>query len=211
MKVSGRVAVIGVGTMGEAIVRGLKRRKLVASSRLRGTVRTQTRAKELNETLGIRIGTDNAEAVRTADVVVFCLKPQNVVRTIQTLARSRCFAHQPLLISIAAGVTSREIEEAVGAPCPVIRAMPNTPCAIARGTTVISRGKSARASHVRTAHAIFDPLGLTLELEEKHFNTVTGLSGSGPAFGYLMIESLADGGVMMGLPRAVATLLAART
>jgi len=210
--IDGRVAILGVGTMGEAIVRGLRGGQRGGSaSRLRGTVRSSARAAELTRRLRITVGTDNAEAARSASVVVVCLKPQNVLRVLGEVAAAGALEAAPLVVSIAAGVKTEEIEAVVGPKCPVVRAMPNTPCAIGKGTTVLTGGTRARRRHLAIAHEIFDPLGETLELEERHFDTVTGLSGSGPAFGYLMIEALADGGVMMGLPRAVAIRLAART
>ena len=207
----GSVAVIGVGTMGEAILRGLLSAKLVPASRLHGAVRSEARAAELREQLGLEVATDNVAVARKAETIVIALKPQMVLAAIRHLASAGAIHEDQLIISIAAGVTCAEIEAALGAPCAVIRAMPNTPCAIGKGTIVLSPGARTGPRHLETAHKIFDSLGMTLELEEKHLNTVTGLSGSGPAFGYIMIEALADGGVMMGLPRAVAITLAART
>lgn len=207
----GSVAVIGVGTMGEAILRGMLGAKLVPASHLRGAVRSEARAKELSRSLGIEVGTDNLAAARQAETIVIALKPQAVLGALQHLAEAGVLHAEQIVISIAAGVTLAELEAAVGTPCAVIRAMPNTPCAIGKGTIVLAPGARAKARHLHVAHRIFDSLGITLELEEKHLNTVTGLSGSGPAFGYIMIEALADGGVMMGLPRQVATTLAART
>jgi pyrroline-5-carboxylate reductase len=211
LKIAGKVAVIGVGTMGESILRGIRRSRLVPPSRLHGTVRTPQRAEELERKLGVRVGVDNLEAVRGARLVLLCLKPQDVLRQIRRFIGRDLVRPDQLFISIAAGVRLSEIEETLNYPCPVIRAMPNTPCEIGEGTTVLARGSNARMRHLRIAQAIFGSLGVTLELEERHFNTVTGLSGSGPAFGYLMVEALADGGVMMGLPRSVAIILAART
>ncbi len=211
MSIDGRVAVLGVGTMGEAILKGLRSGDHpVPASRLRGTVRGKSRAQELTRRLRVRIGTDNVHAVREASVVVVCLKPMNVLRVLRELAEAGALEHAPLVLSVAAGVSTQALESVVG-KSPVVRAMPNTPCAIGKGTTVLTGGARAKKKHLQTAHRIFQPLGESLELDEKHFDTVTGLSGSGPAFAYLMVESLADGGVMMGLPRDVAVRLAART
>lgn len=208
---SGAITVIGAGTMGEAILRGMMRAEICPPERLSGTLRNEERAADLSRALGIRIGVDNRAAVLEADTVIVCLKPQMVLRTLRQLRGEGAVRADQLYVSIAAGVSNKELESALELPCAVLRAMPNTPCAIGRGTTVLSPGARAERLHLDLAHRIFDSLGATLELEEKHLNTVTGLSGSGPAFGYIMIESLADGGVMMGLPRSVATLLAART
>lgn len=205
------IAVVGVGTMGEAILRGIHASKLVPARQLRGTVRTQARADELRKRMGVGIGIDNEAALRGAGLVIMCLKPQNVTRSLREFRSEGWIDRQTLIVSVAAGVATPTLESVLEPGTPVIRAMPNTPCAIDRGTTVLCGGRHARPSHLRRVTQIFGALGTVLELEEKHFNIVTGLSGSGPAFAYLMIESLADGGVMMGLPRDVATMLAART
>lgn len=114
------------------------------------------------------------------------------------------------MISIAAGISTGFIEGHFGDATPVLRAMPNTPCLIGKGMTVLSKGSHATDADVALATEIFEPLGKVLELEEKHMDTVTGLSASGPAFIYIIIEALADGGVMRGLPRSVATTLVAQ-
>ncbi len=207
----GRLAVIGVGKMGEAILRGILQARLLPASRLTGVVRSEARARELTRELGVKIGTDNVAAVRGAETVFVCLKPQAVLGVLAELTAAGVVQRSQLYVSIAAGVTAAEIEATLVEPCPVVRAMPNTPCAIGKGTTVLSPGLRATPRHLARVRGVFDCLGHTLELEEKHLNTVTGLSGSGPAFGYIMIEALADGGVMMGLPRQVAITLAART
>jgi pyrroline-5-carboxylate reductase len=205
------VAIIGTGTMGEVILRGILRAKLVPPSRIRATTRSAVTAAKVAATYHVAAGTDNLAAVRGAELVILCLKPMQVVPLLRRLREQGGIARGQLFVSIAAGLTMEEIEEALNEACPVIRAMPNTPCAIGKGTTVLAPGTLARPAHMKAAAQIFACLGATLELEEKHLNTVTGLSGSGPAFAYIMIEALADGGVMMGLPRKVAITLAART
>ncbi len=205
------LAVIGAGTMGEVILRGVLKSGLYPRARVRATAHTDAKVETVRRELRVRAGTDNVAAARGADIVVICLKPAQVLPVLRKMADGGAVARGQLFISIAAGVTIAEIEEALPAACPVIRAMPNTPCAVGRGTTVLAAGNLARGSHLRRARGIFECLGAVLELEEKHLNTVTGLSGSGPAFAYVMIEALADGGVMMGLPRPVAITLAART
>jgi pyrroline-5-carboxylate reductase len=114
------------------------------------------------------------------------------------------------VVSLAAGVRTATIEQILGDAVPVVRAMPNTPCAIACGMTVLALGARAGGTHLALAKRIFEPLGRVAELEEKHMDTVTGLSASGPAFVYVMIEALADGGVARGLPRQVAIEMAAQ-
>jgi pyrroline-5-carboxylate reductase len=123
-----------------------------------------------------------------------------------------------LLVSVAASVPTSYLEQQLAAAgsgkhneVPVVRAMPNTPAAVGCGMTAICRGAHAGSSHLEIARAMFDAVGRTLVLDEKHMDAVTGLSASGPAFAYIILESLAEGGVKVGLPRDVATLLAAQT
>jgi pyrroline-5-carboxylate reductase len=188
------VAILGAGTMGQAILRGL-----VAhghpKGRIRATTRTRAAANALTRERGVRVGTDNVAAATGADVVVLCLKPMNVVPVCRALAEGKALKRGALVISIAAGVRTEAIAGALGESVPIIRAMPNTPCAIGRGMTVVSRGPRASDGHAALASKLFAPLGRVLELEEKHMDTVTGLSASGPAFVFVMIEALADGGV----------------
>jgi pyrroline-5-carboxylate reductase len=116
-----------------------------------------------------------------------------------------------LVISVAASVHTSQIENSLGGNVPVVRAMPNTPCVLGQGMTAICKGKFATAEHVDAASALFNMVGRTVVLDEKHMDAVTGLSASGPAYIYIILESLAEAGVKVGLPRDVATLLAAQT
>lgn len=204
-----KIAVLGLGMMGQAIAGGLLKahqpKRLLA-----GTTRTRATAARLKAQLGIQVGTDNVAAAAGADVLVLALKPLQVLEVARELAASGALAPRTLVVSIAAGVTTAQLEEILGSRMAVIRAMPNTPCSIGCGTTVLAPGKRAGETHLATARRIFAPLGRVLELEEKHMNTVTGLSASGPAFVYVILEALADGGVARGLPRQTAIEMAAQ-
>jgi pyrroline-5-carboxylate reductase len=194
------IAILGFGTMGQALARGL--RGLCPALHV-GVRRPQ------GELLGVMpVGT--AEAARQAEVVILAVKPKDVEPLLEHLGREGALDHDPLVVSIAAGVGTARLEAHLGGS-PIMRAMPNTPCSIGKGATVISRGPRAQDRHAALARALFSPLGAVLELDEKHMDTVTALSGSGPAFVYLMLEAMAEGGVMQGLPRAVALELAARS
>jgi len=206
---SRRIAVLGLGMMGVSIVEGLARAGH-PKRRIAGTTRTAAGAARLVRELDIEVGHDNVAAASAADVVIFALKPPKTLEVAAALGAAGALRPGTLAISIAAGVRSAQLEEALGARTPVVRAMPNTPCRIGCGTTVLAAGRRAGASHLRAARAIFEPLGRVVELEEKHMDTVTGLSASGPAFIYVILEALADGGVARGLPRAVALELAAQ-
>ncbi len=205
-----KIAIVGTGTMGRSIAAGLLTSGKVRKGSLRAAARTRATAARASEELDVPCGTDAAAAAAGADIVLLCVKPKDVVKTAETLRPALARGRRALVVSIAAGVSTATIEKALGGRVPVVRAMPNTPCLIGRGMTVLAKGSRAGDRDVAHAREIFAPLGRVLELEEKHMDTVTGLSASGPAFLYVIIEALADGGVMRGLPRQVATELVAQ-
>jgi pyrroline-5-carboxylate reductase len=153
---------------------------------------------------------DNAEACRAADVVLLCVKPGDIHGLLVSLVRAEALAHAPLVISIAAGVRIAAIEAVVGPAVPVVRAIPNTVCCIGRGMSVVAAGSRASAEDLEFARGIFASMGRCLALDERLLDVVTAVSASGPAFIYLIIEALTDGGVMCGLTRSVATELVAQ-
>ena len=204
------IAILGAGTMGRAIALGLLRTGEADAADLKGTVRHEERARAAAEALGIEVGTDNPGCVRGAGLVLLCVKPHLVAPVLAELAGAGALEHDPLLVSIAAGVGTREIEEAAGQELRVVRAMPNTPSLIGAGMSVVSGGAHAGEADLERACRLFEPLGRVLTLEEEYMDAVTGLSASGPAFVYVIIEALSEGGVMVGLPRKVATELAAQ-
>jgi len=204
------IAILGYGTMGKAIAAGLLKSGIATRDSLRvGVRRPHPQGTAVKETvLGVHTQV-NVDAARGASALVLCVKPMDVENLLKQLREAGALDHHPLVISIAAGMTTARL--APQAPdCPVVRAMPNTPCAIGKGVTVLARGPLAEDEHLALARSVFTSLGAVLELEEKHMDTVTGLSGSGPAFIYLVLEAMAEGAVMRGLPRAVALELAAR-
>jgi pyrroline-5-carboxylate reductase len=204
-----RVAVLGAGKIGGILLNALLEKGLLSPSLTSATVQHEDRARVLSEKLGVPVGTDNLAAVSKADIIFVCVKPQ-VVQELMEQVRPAVSPDQ-LVISVAASVSTSQIEKALGGNIPVVRAMPNTPCALGCGMTAISKGKFAGSPHVETACALFDLVGRTVVVDEKHMDAVTGLSASGPAYIYIILESLAEAGVKVGLPRDVATLLAAQT
>lgn len=196
--------------MGRSIASGMIRCGVVAPEQLRLADRTEATATTLAAELGVTAMVDNVAACAEADVILLCVKPKDVATVLAELRQGEALIHAPLLISIAAGVTIAAIEQAAGSGVPILRAMPNTPCLIARGMTVVSRSTLATDAHVDVAHQIFSTLGRCIALDEKHLDAVTALSASGPGFMYVILEALADGGVMCGLPRDVATQLVAQ-
>jgi len=204
-----RVAVLGAGKMGGILVKALLEKKLLSPKLTTATVQHEERAATLTKKLGIRVGTDNVAAAKKADIVLVCLKPQAVSGVMEEIRASA--RPEQLVISVAASVPTAAIENALGGKVPVVRAMPNTPCAIGQGMTALCKGAHAGAQHLEIASELFRVVGRTVVVDEKHMDAVTGLSASGPAYIYIILESLAEAGVKVGLPRDVATLLAAQT
>lgn len=204
-----KLALIGAGKLGEGLLSGLLSSQLIPAKRAVVTVAHQPRADYLAEQYGVKAGTDNRAAVRGAELILICLKPQQVKGFLHQVKKE--LSKDALIISAAASVTTGLIERELGHPARVVRSMPNTPCLIRQGMTAIARGKHATDEDVKTAQAIFGSMGRTVVVDEKHMDAITGLSASGPAYVYLIIESLAEGGVKLGLPRELSTELSAQT
>jgi pyrroline-5-carboxylate reductase len=204
-----RLAVLGAGKMGGTLLRAFLDQKLVSPSHVTATVRHAERAEALSKQLGIRVTTDNRAAVRGADVILVAVKPPAVTDVLDEI-RSE-LKPDALVVSIAASVPTRVIEQHLPDQTPVVRAMPNTPVAVGSGMTGLCSGSLGEPEHLELAKAMFEAVGRAIIVDEKHMDAVTGLSASGPAFVYIILESLAEGGVKVGLPRDVATLLAAQT
>lgn len=204
-----RVAVLGAGKMGGILLKVLLEKKLLSPQLTRATVQHEQRAHDLSQALGIKVGTDNFSAVKDADIVLLCVKPQVVKEVLEQIRPN--ISDKQLIISVAASVPTSQIEKSLGADVRVIRAMPNTPCLLSCGMTGLCKGRFATAHDADTASDLFNVVGKTVVVDEKHMDAVTGLSASGPAYVYIILESLAEAGVKVGLPRDVATLLAAQT
>jgi pyrroline-5-carboxylate reductase len=210
-----KLTVLGAGKLGGILLRAFLKQGLFVSNRVIATVKHAERAAALAKELGIAVITDNREAVKGADIVLLTIKPQTVAEVLQEIAPE--IGADTLVVSVAASVPAGFVETQLAAASgkrdqvPVVRAMPNTPAAVHCGMTAISGGTHASPHHLDVARTMFDAVGRTIVLEEKHMDAVTGLSASGPAFAYIILESLAEGGVKVGLPRDVATLLAAQT
>ena len=203
-----RIAVLGAGKLGEALISGMLDAGIVKKEQFIATAAHQERLDQIQKKLGIETTLSNGEAVRRSQLVLLCVKPQTVEEVTRQIADDLTADH--LLISVAASVSSKLIENILDKPVPVIRTMPNTPCLIKKGMTAISPGRNARPEHVEQALRIFNAIGRALIVDEKHMDAVTGLSASGPAFVYIIIESFIEAGVKVGLPRAVATELSAQ-
>jgi pyrroline-5-carboxylate reductase len=211
-----KLALLGAGKLGGILLRAYLKQGLFMPSRVTATVRHAERAAALAKQLGIAVTTDNREAVKGADIILLTVKPQTVSEVLHEIAPQ--IAREALLVSVAASVPTvflkQQLAAAIGDDCAevaVVRAMPNTPAAVDCGMTAICGGTHAQMEHLEIARTMFDAVGRTIVLDEKHMDAVTGLSASGPAFAYIILESLAEAGVKVGLPRDVATLLAAQT
>ncbi|MBC7691059.1 MAG: pyrroline-5-carboxylate reductase [Methylotenera sp.] len=204
-----KIGIIGLGKMGEALVSGLKNSGDSKSFVVYATTRSEESAKEASDKLGLAIHTDNRKLTSQADILLLCVKPHQAKAVLEKISPELTSRH--LIISICAAVTTQQIVEWSGGKCAAIRAMPNTPCLIGQGMTVFSPGFQVKASQLAVAEKIFGTVGLTAVVEESLMDGVTGLSGCGPAYIYLIIEALSEAGVKVGLPRKVATLLAAQT
>jgi len=194
-----KLSIIGMGKMGEAIAQGLAESAIGNDYEIWGTTRTEESAQEVRDHLKITCGTQNREAIVRADIILLAIKPHQIEK-ILVENRSHFRANQ-LVISICAS----------GGKPAFVRAMPNTPCLIKAGVTALCGGRGAKATDLKEAEKIFGELGLVTILEESLFDGVTGLSGCGPAYIYLMIEALSEAGVKVGISRKQATLLAAQT
>ncbi len=203
-----RIAVLGAGKMGETLISSLLQAQVVDKKHLVATTKHGQRAEMLAEKYGIEATTDNRQAAVGADVLLLCVKPQVVLEVLSEIAESVDVGQ--LVVSVAASVTTKLIEDGLQKEVPVIRAMPNTPCLIRQGMTGLCAGRFANDEQLQRADFIFKQVGRTVCVDEKHMDAVTGLSASGPAFIYVVIESMAEGGVKAGLPRSVATELAAQ-
>ena len=213
-----KLAVLGAGKLGGILLRAYLKQGLFSPKRVTATVKHGEKAAALAKELGVSVTNDNQKAVKDADIILLGVKPQVVGDVLNEIAQE--LSDKTLLISVAASVPTSYLEEKLGKAAaasgaetriPVVRAMPNTPSAVGCGMTGICAGAHAKPEHVEIAKSMFDAVGRTVAVDEKNMDAVTALSASGPAYAYIILESLAEAGVKVGLPRDVATLLAAQT
>ncbi|MBW8802423.1 MAG: pyrroline-5-carboxylate reductase [Catenulisporales bacterium] len=195
-----RVAVLGTGKIGEALVSGLLRAGKPAAEVL-VTARRPERAAALRESYGVE-AVSNADAAAKADTLILTVKPQDMGALLEELA-----PHVPadrLVISGAAGITTGFISSRLAEGVPVVRVMTNTPVLVDEAMSAISAGTHATEEHLVRAEEIFAPVGKTIRVPEAQQDAVTALSGSGPAYFYYLVEAMTDAGILLGLPRAAA-------
>ena len=205
-----RIGFIGAGQMATALAQGFVKAGLTAPDALLASDPLAAARERFAAATGARTTTENAQVLAQQDVVFLAVKPQQMAGVLTEL-RGRADA-RTLIVSIAAGVRLSVLAEGLGGEkVPLVRVMPNTPCLVGQGASAYCLGGHATAEHGQLVKQLLGSVGIAYQVEEKLLDAVTGLSGSGPAFVYVIIEALSDGGVRMGLPRDVATALAAQT
>ncbi len=205
-----KLGVIGAGVMGQALIRGLLAKKVIDTKNVWAAAKTEGSCEKIQAELGIPAYTSYKDALADTDVLLLCVKPTGIRQVLERL-KSFNLSKDTLVISIVAGATIEQIETGLGGNNPVIRAMTNTPCLVGQAMTVVCPGAHATGTHLTIARQIFEAVGVCMTLDESHFDAITGLSGSGPAYLYLIMEALADGGVRVGLPRDAALKIVSQT
>jgi pyrroline-5-carboxylate reductase len=209
MTIESTIAFLGGGNMAEALIKGMLAGGVAKAGQMLVTDVSADRIAHLQKTYGIMAPQGNKNAVTQAGIVMLCVKPQVMDRVLEEI--STVAGKDKLVISIAAGVTIARIEKVLSTGTRVIRVMPNTPALVLAGAAGIAAGKSATATDIMTSQHIFGAVGRAVVVEEKLMDAVTGLSGSGPAYVFTIIEALADAGVKQGIPRPLSLELAAQT
>lgn len=204
-----KIGFVGGGKMGEALCKGIIAARLSEPHRIMVSDVLPERCRLLSQEIGIKTTQNNGDVVSFADVIILAVKPQMMNQLLADLKKS--ITQQHLVVSIAAGIPIQYIESRLQPDIRVIRVMPNTPCLVGLSATAFALGQHATLADGQLVSSMFSAVGKVFQLDEKYLDVVTGLSGSGPAYVYMFIEALSDGGVRMGLPRDVATTLAAQT
>jgi len=209
MALGKKVAVIGAGNMGEALIAGMLASKAAAPEEIHATDVAAERLDQIKARYGIRTGTDNRAAASWSEIVILAVEPQVLDNVLDDLRA--VLTEAKLILSVAAGYPIARIVSHLTPGVRVVRCMPNTPSAVRAGVSALAWVDTVSEEDERLARAIFESVGEGVVVEERLMDAVTGLSGSGPAYVFLIIEALADGGVKMGLPRDTALGLAAQT
>ena len=203
------IGFLGAGKMATALARGFIRAGILTASRVIASDPSEAARALFAKEVGAKTTASNLEVVKFADVLVLAVKPDQVAGVLAEIRN--CFTAKQCLISIATGASLVKLEAGLGAGARLIRVMPNTPALVGAGATAFALGKSALSADGELAQKLFSAVGLGFQVKESLLDAVSGLSGCGPAYVYLFIEALSDGGVAEGLPREFATRLAAQT
>ncbi|MGH7952962.1 MAG: pyrroline-5-carboxylate reductase [Limisphaerales bacterium] len=209
MAIKLKIGFLGAGKMATALAKGFVRAEIVFPKEIIAGDSAETARKTFADEINTETAAQNSDVLKFANVLILAVKPDQVPGVLAELRGE--FTDQHLLISIAAGVPLAKMEAALPAGARVIRVMPNTPALVGESASAFALGKSAAAADGELAKKLFSAVGLAFQVKESLLDAVTGLSGSGPAYVYQFIEALSDGGVAAGLPRDIATRLAAQT
>jgi len=204
-----KIGFIGGGKMGNVLISGILSHNLMPADKITVSDVAKDRLEDIKKTYGVRGTADNKKIVKDADIVILAVKPQIMAAVLKEIARA--INKSKLIISIAAGISTQYIEGLLKKEARVIRVMPNTPALIGEGAAAITSGSHATDEDFAITRYIFEAVGITVSVTEDLMDAVTGLSGSGPAYGFVIIDALADAGVNMGLSRDIALKLAAQT
>jgi pyrroline-5-carboxylate reductase len=204
-----KIGIIGTGNMGEALVSGLVSSRSSAPENIICSDVRKDKLKSVKETYAVSTTTSNLEVVKASEIIIYAIKPQIMASILKETAEYLDMSK--LAISIAAGVPLAAIERCLNKELRIIRVMPNIAASVKEGATAIAPGKHALKNDLRLAKAVFDSVGKSVILEENLMDAITGLSGSGPAYIFLIIDALADAGVKMGLSREDSLFLSAQT
>jgi len=207
---SHKIACLGAGQMAEALLGGLLTAQVTEPSNVWATDPSESRRDLLKQRFGIRVGSNNHDAATWADIILFAVKPQVLDSVLHDVSPSPSLSGR-LIISIVAGIPIRYVADRLFAGARIVRVMPNAPAMVREGMSVLAFGPAVMDADKTVVRMIFESVGRVAVVDEPLMDAVTGLSGSGPAYIFMAIEALADGGVKMGLPRATAELLAAQT
>ena len=208
-----KIGFIGGGNMAEAMIKGLLSASFIEAKNVFVSEPSEAKRDTLHAEYKIKVSADNRELVKKCDIIILAVKPQIVQKVLRDIAS--LVGRDKLVISIAAGVPIAIMDDVLrggkNKKFNIVRTMPNTPALVQEGVTAIASGEHVRKIDVKIAHRIFEAVGRTVDVEEDQLDAVTGLSGSGPAYIFMLIEALSDAGVKMGLSREVANTLTIQT
>lgn len=204
-----QIAVIGLGNMGEALIKGIIEAGLVTKEGIIGCDISQFRRQTLEQSLGLKTIASNSEAVKSAQIIILSVKPQTMNSVLTEL--TEVIDSSKILISIAAGISIKAIQQRLSKRVEVIRVMPNTPALVRSGISALCAAEDVRNEAIAKAVSIFESVGQVIRVEERLMDAVTAISGCGPAYIFTLIEALSDAGVELGLSRDIALKLSAYT
>lgn len=209
MKRNKKLCILGTGNIGDAILSGILSASLYKKGDIIVSDISEDRLSNIRTQHGIEAINNNIEACTSSRIIIIAVKPGTIKSLVEEISGSISESH--VIVSVAAGVSIKKIQGWLKKDVPIIRVMPNTPVVVREGITAISPGPGVKDNDLSVIKKVFDSVGKTIIIGEEYLNAVTGLSGSGPAYIFTIIEALSDGGVKAGLPRNTATLLAAQT